>query len=198
MELGTRARTGLPGHLGGAHESSAGARDHLVAMLVEQVFAHTPPPGPTLLRLFRIIRARRQRRRLPRPTGEQTMPCTDCHNLSAANVAAAEASSSLSPGLISVNSGNSSFVRKPEYPARAGESPSAACAEPELLTLRETAARLRVGTAVVVGLAKRGELPHKRVGRAYRFQRHLVLERLGAGCAARCPSAVADEPDGNH
>jgi excisionase family DNA binding protein len=53
--------------------------------------------------------------------------------------------------------------------------------EPEVLTPAQLAALLQLDEEVVIGLARTGELPARRIGADWRFSRRAVLEWLGAG-----------------
>ena len=54
----------------------------------------------------------------------------------------------------------------------------------EVLTLEQLASLLQVDPDVVRGLARRGELPGRKVGREWRFSRRAVLEWLRGGTPA--------------
>src|SRR6266478_5779807 len=60
-------------------------------------------------------------------------------------------------------------------------------AEPEVLTLGEAAALLRLPKEEVVRLAQSGKLPGRRIGKSWRFSRVLLLAWLGG---ERVPSAA--------
>ncbi len=55
--------------------------------------------------------------------------------------------------------------------------------EPEFWTAPELAARLRVTTATIYRMARRGELPYYSIGRAMRFRAHDI-------CRAPAPSKI--------
>jgi excisionase family DNA binding protein len=71
----------------------------------------------------------------------------------------------------------------PAYAAAEQEAASLPAAEAEVLTLTEAAALLRVPAADVAAMAQRGELPARRLGREWRFNRQALLVWLGAGWA---------------
>lgn len=48
----------------------------------------------------------------------------------------------------------------------------------EILTLEETCALLRVSRPTLFELIKRGDIPCRKVGRAWRFRREVVLDWL--------------------
>jgi excisionase family DNA binding protein len=55
---------------------------------------------------------------------------------------------------------------------------------PEVLTLGEAAALLRVDEASVVSAAERGDLPGRRIGEEWRFARDALLVWLGAAASS--------------
>jgi len=59
--------------------------------------------------------------------------------------------------------------------------------EPSVLTVGQLAELLQVDEDVVVGLARAGGLPGRRLGEQWRFSRSAVLEWLGAEQAADQP-----------
>jgi excisionase family DNA binding protein len=50
----------------------------------------------------------------------------------------------------------------------------------EVLTAEQVAALLRVSTKTVLRLARQGDLPGRKIGRAWRFARVELLEILGS------------------
>lgn len=51
--------------------------------------------------------------------------------------------------------------------------------EPQVLTIPEAAAALRIGRSAAYDAARRGEIPTVRIGRTLRVPRHKLAEMLG-------------------
>jgi len=70
-------------------------------------------------------------------------------------------------------------AQKPPKPARRGTRKAAPAEEREVLNTEQAAAFLGIAPRTVRAMAAAGEIPGRRIGRAYRFSRTQLIEWLG-------------------
>jgi excisionase family DNA binding protein len=69
------------------------------------------------------------------------------------------------------------MAKTPSQRARSGQAPAAG-GWPQVLDVRECAAFLRISEQTVRSLARRGELPGRKIGKGWRFSQEALLEWL--------------------
>jgi excisionase family DNA binding protein len=67
--------------------------------------------------------------------------------------------------------------------------------EPDVYTVEEAAAKLRIGRSAGYEAVRRGDLPAVRIGRSWRIPRHALEQKLtAAGTASPQTNGAGDQP----